>query len=428
MPGLADASLAYDPHADYTDYRENVAYTLLGPGQSLCAFVDAAEGVDMDVQLLGYFTDTQASGGEPAHTLVYENETYPGLTPITPTRVLDTRIGLGSPMDDTVMLDLSSYIDFSTEAVVLNVTATEAPQAGYVTAYSCDDEVQPDSSNLNYAARETVANLVTAPVGFDGFVCLFSYGGGHLIADLAGTYNWGSGDLFSAVAPSRILDTRAGLGAPAGRLGAGQVIDLTVAGRGGVPAGASAVTFSLTATETGGAGFLTAYPCDQPRPTASNVNYLAGQNVPNQVTVKLAGNGHVCLFSHADSHVLVDVAGFYGPGGGTGFFSVYPQRMFDTRDTPPLSPGEELVISLGEVDTSVNAAAVNLTATEPTEAGFLTAYPCGDAPPNSSNVNYTAGQNVATLATVKLDSVGGFCVSSYAESHGDRRPLRAVHD
>ena len=61
------------------------------------------------------------------------------------------------------------------------------------------------------------------------------------------------------VGPSRLLDTRTGLGA-AGPVGAGKSIKLQVAGRGGVPAGASAVALNVTATQPSGSGYLTVYP------------------------------------------------------------------------------------------------------------------------------------------------------------------------
>ena len=74
--------------------------------------------------------------------------------------------------------------------------------------------------------------------------------------------------------------------------------------------GAVAVTLNVTATETTGAGFVTVWPCDRPRPTVSNLNVVAGQTVPNAVSVQLAANGTVCLFATTGLHLLADVAGY----------------------------------------------------------------------------------------------------------------------
>src|ERR1700755_2924279 len=79
---------------------------------------------------------------------------------------------------------------------------------------------------------------------------------------------------YTPVAPTRILDTRSGLGAPKKIVGPGGIVHLQVAGRGGVPAtGVSAVVLNLTVTGTLGNGYLTAYPDGVTRPTASSINF-----------------------------------------------------------------------------------------------------------------------------------------------------------
>jgi hypothetical protein len=63
---------------------------------------------------------------------------------------------------------------------------------------------------------------------------------------------------------------------------------LQVTGRGGVPADAAAVVLNVTVNEPEQAGFVTAYPCGTPRPNASNLNYVPGQTIPNNVIVRSA--------------------------------------------------------------------------------------------------------------------------------------------
>jgi hypothetical protein len=52
------------------------------------------------------------------------------------------------------------------------------------------------------------------------------------------------------------------------------------------------------------------FPCGQDVPTASNLNYARRQTIANLVSVKLATNGTVCIFTSASAHVLADVAGY----------------------------------------------------------------------------------------------------------------------
>jgi hypothetical protein len=76
--------------------------------------------------------------------------------------------------------------------------------------------------------------------------------------------------------------------------------------------GANAAVVVVTATDATLPGFLTAYPCDRPVPVASNVNYVARLASGNLATVPLAADGSLCVFSQRDSHVVVDVFGWFG--------------------------------------------------------------------------------------------------------------------
>jgi len=81
-------------------------------------------------------------------------------------------------------------------AVVLNVTATGPTASSFVTVYP-DGGTRPVTSDLNFTAGETIANLVVVPVGADGKVDFYnSTGSVNLIADLSGYYtaegpSWG---------------------------------------------------------------------------------------------------------------------------------------------------------------------------------------------------------------------------------------------
>jgi hypothetical protein len=115
--------------------------------------------------------------------------------------------------------------------------------------------------------------------------------------------------------PVRATDTRPGTPAPGSksRVHADGVLRVQVAGFGGVPGDASAVFLNVTAVGPLAAGHLTVFPCGGV-PLASNVNYLAGDTAPNAVLAQLAPSGEVCVYSKADTDVIVDIAG-YVPSG-----------------------------------------------------------------------------------------------------------------
>ena len=72
----------------------------------------------------------------------------------------------------------------------------------------------------------------------------------------------------------------------------------------------SAVSLNVTAVDPVLPGFVTVYPCGV-LPVAANVNYVAGQVVPNAVIAPVSAAGEVCFFSSADTHLVVDVNGWF---------------------------------------------------------------------------------------------------------------------
>ena len=79
------------------------------------------------------------------------------------------------------------------------------------------------------------------------------------------------------------------------------------------PVGVGAVVLNPTVTGPTAPSYLVAWPAGEPRPLASNVNYLPGQTVPNLVVVKVGAGGTVSLYNAAGStEVVADVAGWYG--------------------------------------------------------------------------------------------------------------------
>src|SRR4051794_27470448 len=68
--------------------------------------------------------------------------------------------------------------------------------------------------------------------------------------------------------PTKIVDTRAGLGAPKKPLGAKKTIAVTVGGKGGAPAsGSAAAVLQLTAVSATSATSLTVWPHGTARPS-----------------------------------------------------------------------------------------------------------------------------------------------------------------
>lgn len=433
--GRCGSGLSYAQTASFPDGivppSETIAYVQLAPTDtSVCLSSFAA--ADLKVSLVGWLSSEgpDATRLPPYLWSTASGVRSPGMVAVPPVRVLDTRDGTGTdiaeplPGGATQILDLTDHISDLSVAVVLNVTVTGPAAPGFVTVYPCD-EGRPTASNLNFTKDQTVPNLVTVPLAADGTVCLYSDATTDLIADFAGTYEWGGGEGSNPIAPTRLMDTRDGTGvAKAGKLPGGVVTRLQVAGPGrAVPTGATAITMNVTVNDPTQPGFLTVYPCDTAPPIVSNLNFTAHQTVANLVTVKLAADGSVCILPQWDTHVIVDAATWFG-AGSEGFWPMTPTRVLDTRErlgvpSPGrLAAGGVLTLQVGsELPLPGSAVLLNVTATGTQNDGFVTAYPCDQARPTASNLNYVAGQTVPNLVSVKMSATGTVCLYSQSSTH-----------
>jgi hypothetical protein len=120
---------------------------------------------------------------------------------------------------------------------------------------------------------------------------------------------------FTPINPARVHDTRNG----GSKLAAGEEravsVTTSIFGPSVVPVGATAVTMTLTVTQTEGAGgFLSVRPQGAAYQGTSSINWFgAGQNLATTVVSALGGDRQVVVRGgDASTHFIVDVVGFYG--------------------------------------------------------------------------------------------------------------------
>ncbi len=366
----------------------------------------------------GYTDTTATSAG-----VVIAPPPPPGMvTPLSPTRIMDTRIGLGAvgPLTSgrTVTIPVAGVAGVSPKAsaVLVNITCTDAQGSGFITGYASGTPT-PGVSNANFTVGKTGANLALIPVGADGAIALTAAVNGQsvqLVVDLQG-YVAGGGVVTEAgavvpVTPQRLADTR-----NSGALGGGGTFNVPVAGALGVPADAAAVFLNVTVTSPGTPGFLTAYPTGEARPATSNLNFVPGQTVPNMVLVKVGSLGQVSIFNASSTavHVVVDVQGYVTAGTPVtpgAIVPMSPSRVLDTRIGlgAPLgavrSGSTRTITFTGAGLATASGVFMNLTVTEPTASGYISAYPASGTRPTISNLNFDPGATVPNLASVGLTS------------------------
>ena len=330
------SNLNYGPGAPVA----NSAIVKVGTGGKVCLY-NGDGATEMIVDINGWFA------------------TNSGYTSATPARIMDTRsapstidgIGDGEgrrQAGSTYELQVTGRagVPSNAAAVVLNLTSAGALGNGFLTAYPCG-ATRPTASNLNFRAGAAAANSSIVKVGTDGRVCLYiGDADTQLIADVNGWFAPNAG--YTSATPARIMDTRSapsttdGIGDGEGLRQAGSTYELQVTGRAGVPSNASAVVLNLTSASARGTGFLTAWPCGQSRPNASNLNYGPGMAVANSAIVKVGGGGRVCLYTgDTDTQLIADVNGWFT--SSSSYTPITPSRLLDTRDLPAPSSGAAFV-------------------------------------------------------------------------------------
>ncbi|MGH9799048.1 MAG: hypothetical protein ACRD82_01655, partial [Blastocatellia bacterium] len=318
--------------------------------------------------------------------------------------------------------------------VIGNITTVQSG-GGFLTLYP-SDATQPTVANSNFAANEVLNNVFTVGLGAsDGAFKIFVTTNTHVVVDITGYYAPpGAGGLYYHPLPKpiRILETRPGQPGcftPGIPLAAG--VDTTQQGTTTcdgvtIPSTALALYGNATTVTPAANGFLTLFPADAARPGTASGNYQSGQTLNSPFTVGLSPTGQFKIFTLAQTHLVVDVHGYYSAdavdanGQGLLFNSLpTPVRLLDTRAgfsacfTPgaPLQAGiEQSQLARGTCTIGAAARAVvgNATVVNNPSQGFLTLWPSDVIRPLVASSNWSANKVFNRYFTAGLGTDGNF--------------------
>jgi hypothetical protein len=436
-PSADDTSVM--AYAVFVDGKEAAATSglstslLVGPYAAGSGHTFAVRAIDSSRKSSATSSAASAVAGPGAPSLPATLRAFGQYEPVNPSRILDTRTGIGTGATQPVVAGqrlalratgVGGVPAAGVSAVVMNVTVTAPSVAGFLSVVP-GGQPGGGSSSLNFAAGQTLANLVTVKVAADGTADIHLSGGtAHVIADVVGWYANASapspGSRMEATTPVRLLDTRA-----TRAVGPGQTVDVAVAPPG---SNTSAVVINLTATGATASTYLTAYPGDVPSPPlASNLNLVAGQTRPNLAIVRVPASGIIRIYNFAgNTHVIVDLvarftrtASFDNDPEGRLVALDAPIRLLDTRARgTKLGPRAIDVVDLAAIAQGfkrpVLGLVVNVTATQATATTYLTVFPAYAGLPLASTLNVVAAVDVANAAVAKLSVNGGMAVYNEA--------------
>ncbi|MCH7788256.1 MAG: hypothetical protein IH940_02325 [Acidobacteria bacterium] len=348
---------------------------------------------------------------------------------IPPRRVLDTRVGHGAttPGRDSILsvrVAGTAGVPGGATAVVVNLTVTNTTDAGFVSVWPTG-RPRPLVSSLNpQRSDQTIANLVTVPIGKGGRISLYTQRRADLIVDIQGYYTpaeVGRVGRLKSIAPTRVLDTRV----TGSRFGIRAERTFNLVGVGGITRKSRAAVLNVTVDDAFEKGFWSVYPAKTRRPEASNLNIeFTGQTIANQVVVGLT-NGRFSVYSQRGGELIVDLVGSYtgtdAPPSAEGrFVSVNPTRLLDTRGgyKPLASTTTEVPIHnrAGLGANGIAAVALNVTVTESTDAGYFTVWHSRTYRPFTSNIN--AASPDETIANHVVTPISGAGVGVFTQRGG----------
>lgn len=325
-------------------------------------------------------------------------------------------------------------------AAVVSIEALTSEVRGYANAYACSRE-RPLVADVAYFAQRT-ANVAYVDLGPTDDLCVFVWRPAHIRVRLLGelasdgpnpallppSWRYVPGEVpapsLRPIEPVRVLDTRFATGWPdTTKAEPDEVVEIRFGDR--VTPQTTAVVLNLTAVVPESDGFVTAWPCGGDRPTVSNLNFRAGDVVPNLVVSKLGPGGTVCVSGTSRTHLIADLSGTFETDGGLLAQPVTPERILDTREpigvptVAKLAGGStlELQVTGDTVPAGAGAVTVNVTAANAEGSGFLTVHPCNPTLPTASNLNFEPGGAVANLVTSKLSADGRLCIFASATTN-----------
>jgi hypothetical protein len=292
--------------------KANAAIVSGGSGGDISVF--ASNTADLVLDVSGYFTDTDAS-------YVY--------VPVTPCRVVDTRINPGTPLgapsiqggtqrtfslaNSPCNIPANALADGG--ALSLNITAIPAPGGlNYLTVWgtSPTQPEPPITSTLNAPSNDPVATaaFVSMNEPTADSISVFASNTTDVAIDITGYFTTSSiapsGLSLYESTPCRVLDTRLTTGVFSGE----RTVPFTTGNSCSVPASAKAYVTNATVVPPGTFAFLTLWPDGTPEPLVSTLNAYDG-SVTSNLAIVTTNNGSIDAFAYNSTQLILDISGYF---------------------------------------------------------------------------------------------------------------------
>ncbi len=174
---------------------------------------------------------------------------------------------------------------------------------------------------------------------------------------------------------------------------------VTLGGRNGIPATATAVVLTATVTAPTAAGYVSVAPAGSTASPAIQ-NFAKAQPISGTTTVGLTSGKAQVRVSAGKATVALDVAGWYGTSAsGSTYTPLAPSKVLD--GTVRTSATRVVVAGRAGVPTNATAVVLQADVSRPATSGRLRITPSGNDA-GVVSVMYSKGVTVANTTTVRL--------------------------
>jgi hypothetical protein len=351
--------------------------------------------------------------------------------------VLDTRSGVGATGErgeastTTFTVTGGAVPTTGVGSVVMRITLMNPTEATWAVLWP-DGQTRPGTTMISAGVGEDISNIAVVKVGPQGKVSVYNAAGKtHMVAEVQGYFTSAQGTAgggFVPVTHTRVVDTRNGTGTTTGTIPSGGSRTVTLTG-GVIPAGAGAAMVNLLVPGAGKAGWLAAGPGTAVNRTV--FNYEAGSTQSGAV-LALATDGRVTLRNNGPDpiNLVITAEGYFGKvsNQGAGLRDL-TKRLISTRTAgngQPLGANATLDVQVGGITgmatQAVAGAAINIIVT-PEAAGYLKAWPVGEAEPAVSIMDFKAGVWRDNMLVLKPGTDGKIRIRN-----GSSKPAHVIVD
>jgi len=436
VAGISSASVSWAPAPanrsaidSYSVLSEPGAQTCTAAGDTSCSVAGLTIGQKYTFTVTAHNGVGDGPASDPSNPVTpVAGDTY---HPIAPVRLLDTRSGNGLSgkllpgQPRTFQVTGRATIPAGATALTANLTIVNASSASEVYV-GASPLAHPATYSIRFNRLDTTAYGVTLQLSASGTLSatyMASSGSTDLVMDVTGYFTAdGSGSTYHPLTPARLLDTRSHNGL-AGPFQVNSPRTFVVAGRGGVPADATAVTGNLTVTDVTGSWAAYLGPAPIAKPGSSTINFVKKQTRANSLTVVLGSGGTLSATfmgsGRSTIDMVFDVTGYYtADDTGASYVPMTATRLLDTSVGNGLStkltanvPQAFQITGRGGIPTEATAVTGTISAVGQTSSWALFVGPVPTAKPNTSSVNFLPTDADANGVTVALGSGGTLSVT-----------------